>query len=729
MDVTTHSSQSTDQLDRTSSTNLIHRWFLILILAAGCSVRLWHIDWDLPHIYEEAYPFGIAWRFWNWGNPGFDFNPHVFNYAALSFYVQFAVQLAHYGIGHLTGAYPTIEAYRLAYQTDSTIFLVMARSISVVFDLGTILCTYLIARRLTSPAIGLASCALVAINPLHVRESHLVNVDTPLTFFVMLSLYIIICKLYFTPRTRWYVLAGIFAGLAAATKYTGALLIPFMIFVHCMRSYSLREALRSVRNLRLVGSVALSVSVFLLLNPHILLNYAEFRERFSFIYFNVIEYGHLGVVSSESTIGFYLANTLPVYLGLPFALLTGASILYLLIRRTRELLFIIIFPVVYLAITATWAYRADRYMLPIMPLLIIIGCIGVAALWEFLARHIGVISHPNKTLIRALRILVVLMTGCVVLIPMVTGVYKYQRTHEKPDTRTAAQEWIASNLPKGSTIATAYWGSDFSDNRMVILSLPYHPVITEAVAPFYNLEWYSDLDYFIFSSFDYGRYHLEPAKYAPFLQFYHSMKSRWKPIQNFAPANDQNGPEIWIFRPPAVPREGQFSDSLFQNLKIIDDSTIVIQFLERLGFLLFSRSHFEKSIQVLEAATTLDPMNTRTLRELAWTLFKVGRYDEVLSLANRSLIVTPRQPEVLSLRGSALLRLNRWTEAEESLIRALEMNDRLEIAYLDLELLYRKQNDHGKLINVLSRYLNILPRGSDNARRIEARLHELDSLR
>jgi tetratricopeptide (TPR) repeat protein len=113
------------------------------------------------------------------------------------------------------------------------------------------------------------------------------------------------------------------------------------------------------------------------------------------------------------------------------------------------------------------------------------------------------------------------------------------------------------------------------------------------------------------------------------------------------------------------------------------------------------------------------------LRELAWTLFKIGEFDEVLSVTERALAISPVQPEILALQGNALLRLNRWNEGEVSLIRSLEMNDKLEIAYLGLEYVYRTRNDTQRLIDILSRYLRILPPGSENALRIQGRLQEL----
>src|SRR5262245_29065555 len=94
---------------------------LALIAALACAIRSWHIGWGLPEIFEEATPFTVAWRLWNWGSPGLDLNPHFFNYPALTFYLNFLLQAIHFGAGRLAGAYADIAAFGQAYAADPTI--------------------------------------------------------------------------------------------------------------------------------------------------------------------------------------------------------------------------------------------------------------------------------------------------------------------------------------------------------------------------------------------------------------------------------------------------------------------------------------------------------------------------------------------------------------------------------------------------------------------------------
>src|SRR5206468_9688944 len=135
---------------------------------------------------------------------------------------------------------------------------------------------------------------------------------------------------------KWYLLSGLTIGLAASAKYTGALLIPILILAHELRSDSLRNSLRSLWGMDILAAVCIPGIVFILLNPFILLSFHEFYDRFSFLQYNVVTHGHLGVVSSESTPGFYLFHSLTDHLGIPFILVVVGTIVYFLLRRKSD---------------------------------------------------------------------------------------------------------------------------------------------------------------------------------------------------------------------------------------------------------------------------------------------------------------------------------------------------------------------------------------------------------
>src|ERR671912_762430 len=68
---------------------------------------------------------------------------------------------------------------------------------------------------------ALLATVLFAVMPLHVRESHFVLTDVPVTFFVMLAVLFSL-RAHERGTARCFALAGAAVGLAAATKYNGA---------------------------------------------------------------------------------------------------------------------------------------------------------------------------------------------------------------------------------------------------------------------------------------------------------------------------------------------------------------------------------------------------------------------------------------------------------------------------------------------------------------------------
>jgi uncharacterized membrane protein len=165
--------------------------FLLLMLAAACALRIWHLDRWLPQYYEEATPVLKANGFWGGANGPFDFNPHFFNYPALSFYIHFAFQATWLLLSALSGQIASLAEFRHMLGTDLHRFVFLGRGVTLLFDLSTMVLVYLLGKRLGGERIGIIAALLLACNNLHVRLSQYVMVDVPLTFFIVLALSIL----------------------------------------------------------------------------------------------------------------------------------------------------------------------------------------------------------------------------------------------------------------------------------------------------------------------------------------------------------------------------------------------------------------------------------------------------------------------------------------------------------------------------------------------------------
>src|SRR5205814_6141601 len=87
-----------------------------------------------------------------------------------------------------------------------------------LFGVGSVALLYLVGCRAFGPRTGLLAAALLGVNFLHFQLSHVGLNDVPACFFLIAALLPSL-RLLKAPRRRDFLLAGLFAGLAAATKY------------------------------------------------------------------------------------------------------------------------------------------------------------------------------------------------------------------------------------------------------------------------------------------------------------------------------------------------------------------------------------------------------------------------------------------------------------------------------------------------------------------------------
>ena len=144
-----------------------------------------------------------------------DFNPHFFDYPGLYFYVQLGVAVLRFLAGATLGEWSSLD------QVQTADFYLWGRAVTATFGTLTVLLVYRIAMRWGARHAALAA-GLMAVMPLHVRESHYVLTDVPVTFFVTLTLLLTL-NAHERERAASFAWAGAAAGLAAATKYPGGL--------------------------------------------------------------------------------------------------------------------------------------------------------------------------------------------------------------------------------------------------------------------------------------------------------------------------------------------------------------------------------------------------------------------------------------------------------------------------------------------------------------------------
>jgi len=104
----------------------------------------------------------------------------------------------------------------------------------VFFGVLSTLVVYKIGKKIFDKKVGLVAAFLFAVIPLHVAASKIIRTDVMATFFILLSLLYCI-HIVEEDNLHAYIMAGVFAGLATATRYPAALVILMIVIATIMR--------------------------------------------------------------------------------------------------------------------------------------------------------------------------------------------------------------------------------------------------------------------------------------------------------------------------------------------------------------------------------------------------------------------------------------------------------------------------------------------------------------
>ncbi|HSJ58109.1 MAG TPA: DUF2298 domain-containing protein [Anaerolineae bacterium] len=220
------------------------RWvplILIVILLAGAGLRFYNVNWDegTYHIHPDErsttmvvdriqWPSSLAEYFDTSHSPLDARNVDmVYFYGTFPLYLTKAVASAGEALQTFYAEMqPDPDEYwrtHLPLTAYDRIHLV-GRVLSALFDLGTVILTFFLARRLFDWRVGLIAAALLTFTVLNIQGSHYFAVDTFLTFFVALTLWF---TLDAAEGGDWqsFVNLGLAMGLTMASKVSVFLLV------------------------------------------------------------------------------------------------------------------------------------------------------------------------------------------------------------------------------------------------------------------------------------------------------------------------------------------------------------------------------------------------------------------------------------------------------------------------------------------------------------------------
>ena len=443
-------------------------WFGALMLAAMI-LRFMRPDWYLDRQFhpDERWIFGVVSQLSYPAEPaGLQYG--TFPLYLLSLLKDFAGQVAGW-FGHF----------------DANRFVIYAgRMLSACFDLGTIIFTYLLGRRLQPGAagrgLGLLAAAFLSFTVLNIQMSHFFVVDVPLGLLVMGTLYWAV-GIARTGRRRDYVMAGICFGLAMATKTSALPLVISLGTAHLigLSRDSGHDRIQRWQDLSLTAGV--SLLVFFIAMPHAFLDWAKFwinqNEQRRILVTGAADVPYNRQYLNTLPYIYYAKNLVRYTMGIPLGILTLtafmvypllalAAIIRAMVRKSwksirdgleREsgLIIIMSFAVAYALIIGVSFAKFNRYILPLTPILCLAGArlaLGIKA------RLAGLAARRIAGAVIGL-ILVVTMLWALAFASI------YTREHPW----VAASRWIMEHLPaktmengfpRPTAILNEEWGDD-----------------------------------------------------------------------------------------------------------------------------------------------------------------------------------------------------------------------------------------------------------------------------
>ena len=491
---------------------------LAAVLIAAVILRFWALGHGIPQSIAEDEP-EIVERAFNMMRSG-SLNPGgFFDYPALYIYIQFLVSVLSFLAGAVGGQWSSLEA-----ATTPSVYL-WGRGVTAAFGVATVWLVFRIGMR-WGGRHALLAAALLAVMPLHVRYSHYVLTDVPLTFFVTLTLLLSLAA-HEKNRLGAFALAGAAAGLSAATKYNGGLAIVLPLIAAWMTIPA--KPSRMAAAWVIVGS---AFAVFLLAAPYTVLDLPGFLNSFARL---AGEYRF--TVTREAPWLTYLKH-LRLTFGWPALLLAGGGLGLGLVRLVRgpgrvRWALAVTFPLLYLWMVSRQNIVFARYLLPIVPSLCVLAAAAVVSGVSLLRRY-EIPRAPRTALIAGLTVLA--------LLPPALQSIGFNRTISKTTTADQAYEWITKNVPAGSFVVIESRrlllpaGAFKSRNVGQLRGRSYQDYVDEGV------------DYLMASSQSYGPYldspHQFPNEYKDYMEIFQQSRE----VARFSPTENVPGPQLRIFK-------------------------------------------------------------------------------------------------------------------------------------------------------------------------------------
>ncbi|MBN1552820.1 glycosyltransferase family 39 protein, partial [bacterium] len=425
-------------------------WLLILIFLIGLGLRLYGIQWGIPHFF---HPDERQIMFKTTDINKHDLNPHFFAYGSFPIYLLKGVVIGLDESNKLLRTW--INQIDLSESTKQTLnrffapvnsfkgMTLTGRAISALLSAWTIIVVFALAKLMYKPKVAYLSAFFFAVSVLSIQQAHFYVVDGPQTFFITCAMLFMV-KTAIGERSRDYYYAGFFIGLAMATKFstTPIYLAYFMGHFLSVLNGNRKGVLPWIH---WIGGLVLSVAVMTAGMPFWILDHEKWwrdiREQSRMVSGAArlpytIQYEH------TTPFWFLIKNMVLWSLGLPLgvaALIGFARHIKRFFSKSTDVAnrVVLMYIVPIFILNSVFQVKFLRYTLPLIPFFVIF-----AAKWLYdLQKH----SRP------AVKLTGKVITG-LVLIGTLLWAMAFMNIYRYPNTRVEASNWVYSEIPDGANI-------------------------------------------------------------------------------------------------------------------------------------------------------------------------------------------------------------------------------------------------------------------------------------
>jgi len=400
---------------------------LIITILAG-ALRFYNLNWDLGNYFhpdERNIANAVSQiHFFS------QLNPHFFAYGGFSIYLY-----------RLAGDLLTFITKNSVWTMNWGNIDIVGRFFSAFFSTLTIIPLYFLAQKISDKKTAFLTIILYAFTVTSIQTAHYGVTESLIT---LIGVSLCLFSILFLEKASWLLtlILAVILGIGVASKTSAIIFIVIPIPAYLLAVIGKRHTLRK-GFLHLILFLIISFIVFTMFSPYTFLDSSKFLE--SMRYESGVATGSLPVVYT-----FQFDHTIPylfqiknlfwqIGLDTVFCVLGFIFVLFqALKKREKKLLVFLILPLVYFLYVGSWHTKFIRYVVPIIPFLLISSAI---------------LMMKIKSKFHLLGKLFILGTVAVTMI----WALAFFSIYLKPQTRIVASEWIYQNIPYGTRILNEQW--------------------------------------------------------------------------------------------------------------------------------------------------------------------------------------------------------------------------------------------------------------------------------